>query len=29
MEEQEESDDGELSLANDPIADATFQQSLL
>ena len=29
MEEQEESGDGELALANDPIADATFQQALL
>ena len=29
MEEQEESDDDELALANDPIAEATFQQALL
>ena len=29
MEEQEESDDGELALANDPIVEATFQQALL
>ncbi len=29
MEEQEESDDDELALANYPIAEGTFQQALL